>query len=197
MYHWSIDLLGLEPLTLNYTMFLASIIAMMTDEQRAKWDPLARKGLILGSYAQTELGHGSDVAGLETTATFDRQNDQFIVDTPTPTATKWWPGDLGLMCTHAVVFAKLIIDDNSYGVLPFMVQLRDTNSFMPLPGIKCGDMGPKIGFNSKNNGWTSFDKVRIPRENMMMKYTKVAKDGTFSIEGDTRVLYSVMMNIRT
>ena len=68
---------------------------------------------------------------------------------------------------------------------------------MPLPGIKCGDMGPKIGYQSKNNGWASFDKVRIPRENMMMKYTKVDKDGTFSIEGDTRVLYSVMMNIRT
>mgnify|MGYP003767702083 FL=1 len=44
---------------------------MMTDQQRAKWEPLTRKGVILGSYAQTELGHGSDVVGLETTATFD------------------------------------------------------------------------------------------------------------------------------
>jgi hypothetical protein len=29
-----------------------------------------------------------------------------------------------------------------------------------------------------------------------MKYTKLEKDGTFSIEGDTRALYSVMMHIR-
>jgi acyl-CoA oxidase len=68
---------------------------------------------------------------------------------------------------------------------------------MPLPGVQCGDMGPKLGWNSKNNGWASFDNVRIPRENMMMKYTKVDKDGAFSIEGDLRVLYSVMMNMRT
>jgi acyl-CoA oxidase len=146
MYHWSFHHLGLDPLTLNYTMFLNSVVAMMTDEQRAKWEPLCREGRILGSYAQTEIGHGSDVAGLETTATFDPEHDQFVIHTPTPTATKWWPGDLGLFVTHATVFAKLIIDGNSYGVVPFLVQLRDTTTFMPLPGIKCGDMGPKLGY---------------------------------------------------
>jgi acyl-CoA oxidase len=67
---------------------------------------------------------------------------------------------------------------------------------MPLKGVQCGDMGPKMGYNSKNNGWCSFDNVRIPRENMLMKYVKVDKDGSFSIEGDTRILYSVMMEIR-
>ena len=67
---------------------------------------------------------------------------------------------------------------------------------MPMKGVKCGDMGPKFGYNSKNNGWASFDNVRIPRNQMLMKYTSVDKEGTFSIEGDTRVLYSVMMDIR-
>ena len=67
---------------------------------------------------------------------------------------------------------------------------------MPLKGIQCGDMGPKMGYNSKNNGWCTFDHVRIPRTNMLMKYTRVDKDGSFSIEGDTRALYSVMMHIR-
>lgn len=36
----------------------------------------------------TELGHGSNVPGLETTATFDEASDQFIIHTPTLTATK-------------------------------------------------------------------------------------------------------------
>jgi len=58
-------------------------------------------------------------------------------------------------------------------------------------------MGPKIGYASKNNGWLHMTKIRIPRDQMMMKYTKVDKNGDFSIRGDTRVLYSVMMNIRT
>ena len=58
-------------------------------------------------------------------------------------------------------------------------------------------MGPKLGYASKNNGWLHMTKLRIPRDQMMMKYTKVDRNGDFSIEGDTRVLYSVMMNIRT
>ena len=59
-----------------------------------------------------------------------------------------------------------------------------------------GDMGPKFGYNSKNNGWCTFNKVRIPRGQMLMKYTKVDKEGNFRVEGDIRALYSVMMDIR-
>ena len=81
--------------------------------------------------------------------------------------------------------------------MPFMVQFRDTETFMPCQGVTCGDMGPKFGYMSKNNGWLHMDNVRIPRENLFMKYTRVDKDGNFSVAGDTRVLYSVMMNIRT
>ena len=39
---WGHSHLGLNPLTLNYTMFLNTITGMMTDEQRAKWEPLTR-----------------------------------------------------------------------------------------------------------------------------------------------------------
>lgn len=81
--------------------------------------------------------------------------------------------------------------------MPFIVPLRDLDTWMPLPGINAGDMGPKMGYHSKNNGWCTFDKVRIPRENMPMKYVSVDREGNFGIEGDMRVLYSVMMDIRT
>ena len=108
---------------------------------------------ISGAYAQTELGHGSDVQGLETTATFDKATDEFLINTPTITSTKYWPGDLGNFATHSVVFANLIIGKKRYGVLPFIVQIRDTQTFKLMPGIKAGDIGPKIGFNNKNNGW--------------------------------------------
>ena len=66
--------------------------------------------------------------GLETTATYDRKTDEFVLDTPNIKATKWWPGELGLTANHAVVFARLIIPDedgpsqsNDYGVAAFMV----------------------------------------------------------------------------
>ena len=76
---------------------------------------------MLGCYAQTELGHGSNVAGLETTATLDTATDEFVINTPTITATKYWPGDLGRFSTHAVVFARLRANGHDYGVQAFMV----------------------------------------------------------------------------
>jgi len=107
---WAVTHLGENPLGLNQTMFLKCCQNMMSDEQKAKYLPLISAQRILGTYAQTELGHGSDVSGLETTATFDQDSDEFIIHSPTITATKWWPGDLGLHCTHAIVFAKTFIN---------------------------------------------------------------------------------------
>ena len=76
---------------------------------------------ITGCYAQTEVGHGSNVAGLETTATLDMETDEFVIHTPTITATKFWPGSLGVVSTHAVVFARCLANGNDYGVQPFIV----------------------------------------------------------------------------
>lgn len=125
--------------------------------------PLIENVDIVGCYAQTELGHGSNVAGLETTATFDQVADEFVINTPSVTATKYWPGDMGMFASHAIVFARLLIGDSDHGVQPFMLQLRDTETWKLCPGIKAGDLGPKIGYPGKNNGWASFDHVRIPR----------------------------------
>jgi acyl-CoA oxidase len=47
-----------------------------------KWIGAALKHSIIGCYAQTELGHGSNVAGLMTTATFDRHSDEFVLHSP-------------------------------------------------------------------------------------------------------------------
>ena len=69
---------------------------------------------IHGCYAQTEIGHGSNVAGLETTAIYDKKTDEFVVNTPTITATKWWPGEMGRHANHALVMARLIIDDEGH-----------------------------------------------------------------------------------
>ena len=129
-------------------------------------------------------------------ATFDRKTDEFIIHTPSIKATKWWPGDLGNFSSHAIVFAQLIVDENKYGVQPFIVQLRDIETWRFQKGVRCGDMGPKMGYHSKNNGWATFDHVRIPRDQMLAKYVSVNRDGNVSINGDLRALYSVMMDIR-
>ena len=103
------------------------------------------------------MGHGSNVAGLETTATLDKATDEFIIHSPTPTSTKYWPGGLGLTANHAAVFARCIADGKEYGVQCFMVPIKDKETHLPLKGVKVGDLGPKIGYNAKDNGWLMFD----------------------------------------
>lgn len=88
--------------------------------------------------------HGSNVAGIETIATFDHDSDEFIIHTPTLTATKWWIGGAAESATHATVFANLVVDGKRYGVKPFVVPLRDLETFVLLPGIAIGDCGSKM-----------------------------------------------------
>lgn len=55
---------------------------------------------IIGTYAQTELGHGTFVRGLQTVAVYDETARQFVVHSPSLESTKWWPGGLGKTATH-------------------------------------------------------------------------------------------------
>lgn len=57
-------------------------------------------------------------------------------------------------------------------------------------------MGPKLGYAGKDNGWMVLDKVRIPRNQMLQRFIAVDRDGSVSIQGDMRVLYSTMLFIR-
>jgi acyl-CoA oxidase len=77
-------------------MFTDSLKTFGTEEQKAHYLPLADNLNIIGCYAQTELGHGSNVAGLETTATYDEKTETFVIHSPTIKAAKFWPGALGL-----------------------------------------------------------------------------------------------------
>lgn len=76
-------------------MFIPTLLSQASSEQQAVWLPQAFNLRIIGTYAQTELGHGTFVRGLETTATYDPEHQQFIMHSPTLTSTKWWPGGMG------------------------------------------------------------------------------------------------------
>ncbi|WJX55067.1 acyl-coenzyme A oxidase [Trifolium repens] len=186
---------------LHWGMFVPAIKGQGTDEQQEKWLPLANNMQIIGCYAQTELGHGSNVQGLETTATFDPKTDEFIIHSPTLTSSKWWPGGLGKISTHAIVYARLIITDGQdHGVHGFIVQLRSLDDHLPLPGITVGDIGMKFGnaaYNSMDNGVLRFDHVRIPRNQMLMRVSQVTREGKFVHSGVPRqLIYGTMVYVR-
>ncbi|KAF4320545.1 hypothetical protein BBO99_00005719 [Phytophthora kernoviae] len=184
------------PIQVHRSMFIPTIENQADDEQQAQWLPLAKSYQIFGAYAQTELGHGSNVQGLETTAFFDQTNQEFIINSPTLTSRKWWPGGLGKTATHAVVHAQLTIDNDNKGVQAFIVPLRSLKDHKPLPGVEVGDIGPKVGFNSLDNGYAVFHNVRIPRRNMLMRYAKVLPDGTFIKPRSSKLVYLTMTQIR-
>ncbi|KAK9927610.1 hypothetical protein M0R45_024786 [Rubus argutus] len=185
---------------LHWGMFVPAINGSGTEEQQKKWLPLAYKMQIIGCYAQTELGHGSNVQGLETTATFDPKTDEFVIHSPTLTSSKWWPGGLGKVSTHAVVYARLITDGQDHGVNGFIVQIRSLDDHLPLPGVTVGDIGMKFGsgaYNSMDNGVLRFNHVRIPRNQMLMRVSQVTREGKVVQSNVPRqLLYGTMVFVR-
>lgn len=136
------------PYGLHATMFLITLRDQGTPEQHKLFLEKAEKYEYIGCYAQTELGHGSNVRGLETTANWDPSDKTFVVHSPHLTASKWWIGSLGRTANHAVVMAQLIIEGKNYGPHPFVVQIRDLKTHEPLENIHVGDIGPKFGYKS-------------------------------------------------
>jgi acyl-CoA oxidase len=182
----------------HHGLFVSTINTLASDKQKAIWLPKAFKFEIIGCYAQTELGHGSNVRGLQTVATFDKQTQEFVLNTPTLQSMKWWPGTLGKLGTHAAVYAELILDGKEYGIHVFMVQIRDENH-RPLKGIEVGDLGTKLGDNANDTGFLRLENVRIPREHLLNKYQNVDADGKYvksEKKTNPKLHYATMMFTR-
>ncbi|XP_023828345.1 peroxisomal acyl-coenzyme A oxidase 1 isoform X1 [Salvelinus sp. IW2-2015] len=186
-----------EALGLHFVMFLPTLYTQCNKEQFKKWVPLAESFKALGTYAQTELGHGTHLRGLETTATYDPATQEFVLNSPTITSIKWWPGGLGKTSNHAIVLAQLHTQGKCHGLQAFIVPLRSMNTHIPLPGVVVGDIGPKFGFDEVDNGYLKLENVRIPREHMLMKYAKVEADGTYVKPPSDKLTYGTMVFIRS
>ncbi|PGH02210.1 acyl-CoA oxidase [Blastomyces parvus] len=161
------------PYGLHASMFLVTLRNQTTPEQKKLFLGPAERYEIIGCYAQTELGHGSNVQGLETTATWDPTDRTFVMHSPSLTASKWWIGSLGKTANHAVVMAQLIVEGKSYGPHPFVVQIRDLKTHEPLDGVYVGDIGPKFGYNTMDNGFLLLNQLKIPHVNMLARFSHV------------------------
>ena len=176
---------------LEFFQWIETITSQGTKEQQQKWIPPARELKLLPAFAMTELGHSSFLRGAETIATFDEATDEFIIHSPTLTSTKCWQGFAGVSATHALVLANTSLKQQKHaGIQTFVVPLRDPQTGLALPGISIGDMGPKIGLNAMDNGWIQFDHVRVPRENMMMRWAVVERNGDFAAPPNPAIAYA-------
>ena len=163
----------------QWGLFGAAVLHLGTTPHHEKWLPGIMSLEVPGAFAMTETGHGSDVAAIGTTATYDPETEEFVIHTPFRGAWKDYLGNAALHGIAAVVFAQLITKGVNHGVHAFYVPLRDENGEF-LPGIGGEDDGLKGGLNGIDNGRLHFTNVRVPRENLLNRYGDVAPDGTYS-----------------
>ena len=133
---------------------------------------------LTGCFAMTEAGHGSNVQQLGTTATYDPDADEFVLDTPTDEARKDYIGNAACHARVAPVFAQLIVADESHGVHVLVAPLRDEHGD-PHPGVRIEDCGEKMGLNGVDNGRIWFDHVRVPRDALLNRFGGVNEQGVY------------------
>ncbi|HET8561605.1 MAG TPA: acyl-CoA dehydrogenase [Marmoricola sp.] len=173
------DLSVLVKTGVQFGLFAGAILHLGTRAHHEAYLADAIQGELLGCFAMTETGHGSNVQALGTTATFDAGSGEFVITTPSESARKDYIGNAACDASAAVVFAQLQIGGRSEGVHAFVVPLRDRTGRL-LDGIRVEDDGPKIGLNGVDNGRIWFDGVRVPRENLLNRYADVSASGVYS-----------------
>lgn len=177
----------------QWGLFGAAVMHLGNEEHHRRWLPGIMNLSVPGAYAMTEIGHGSDVASLGTTATYDPDTEEFVINTPFRAATKRFLGNAALHARDAVVFAQLITNGVNHGVHCFYVPIRDQDG-NPQQGVTIEDDGQKGGLNGVDNGRLTFADVHVPRTNLLNRYGDVEADGTYSspIESPGRRFFTML-----
>jgi len=165
-------------MTVQWNLFGGTVIKLGTQRHR-----YLLKGIDaltdIGCFGLTELGFGNNAVEMQTTAIFDHKTKEFIINTPTSLAQKYWITNGSVHAKWVIVFAQLYIGGKHEGIHAILTRIRDDN-LKPLPGVRIEDMGKKLECNGVDNGKLWFDNVRVPLENLLNKYSEVTPEGKFT-----------------
>ena len=176
----------------QFGLFGGAIFLLGTEEHHRLYLEAMHKAELLGCFAMTETGHGSNVKGLETTATYNLETDEIIIHSPTYQSGKEYIGN-AIHSTMAAVFAQLIVSGENHGVHAILVPIRNAEN-QTLPGVKIEDCGYKLGLNGVDNGRLWFDQVHVPRANLLNKYGSISSDGQYEspIENPSKRFFTML-----
>ncbi|XP_002128280.2 uncharacterized protein LOC100181154 [Ciona intestinalis] len=172
-------------MTVQFNLFGGTVLKLGTERHHEKLLQGIDTLDDVGCFGLTELGYGNNAVEMETTAVYDKESKEFIINTPTTLAQKYWITNGAVHAKHIIVFAQLKVGDEEHGIHGFMVRIRDDNMQI-MPRVRVEDMGHKMGLNGVDNAKLFFDNVRVPRENLLNRYSDVDESGNFttSIKSD-------------
>ena len=129
---------------------IQAIYSFGSPEQQARWLPGLLSGTLVGCFALTEHGHGSDPGGMETRA--KREGGDYILN-----GSKCWIGNASIADVK-VVWAK----DGDGRVGGFVLE-KDTS------GFRAQDIEGKFSLRMSRTSECWFENCRIPAENRLPK----------------------------
>merc|ERR1712241_713927 len=165
-------------MTVQFNLFGGTVLKLGTERHHKKLLEGIDNLQDIGCFGLTELGYGNNAVEMETTAVYDEKTKEFIVNTPHPLAQKYWITNGAVHAKHVVVFAKLFVNGVNEGIHGVLVPIRD-NDLNILPDVLVEDMGHKMGLNGVDNAKLTFKNVRVPKDNLLNKYSDVGDDGKF------------------
>ncbi|EGG18107.1 acyl-CoA oxidase [Cavenderia fasciculata] len=175
----SLDLSPIAKIVIHLQLFGGTILEIGTEQHHKRYFDDINNYKIVGGFAMTEMGHGSNVRQIETTATYDHSTKEFIINSPSLTSTKFWIGNMSMFGTHVVLFCRLIYKGEDKGVHVIVTPIRDPETLTVYNGISIGDCGHKVGWNGVDNAWIRFSNYRVPRENLLNRYATITEDGEY------------------
>lgn len=169
--------------TVHYNLCAGTVLALGNPEQVAELDTMQEKGE-LGCFSLTEkLAGVSSGLVVNTTATFNPEDESFTLHSPNEGAHKNWISQ-GLVADKTVVVADLRIQNKSFGPHAFLIRLRDKNGEV-VQGVSTQDMGIKTVGNDLDNASIAFDNVNVPKSSLLNRFADIDESGNYQqkIEG--------------
>ncbi|MGB0101273.1 MAG: acyl-CoA dehydrogenase [Nocardioides sp.] len=186
------DLSVLVKVGVQFGLFGGAILQLGTQHHHDAYLSDLVSGRLMGCFAMTETGHGSNVQALGTVATYDADAGEFVITTTSESARKDYIGNAAKHAEVAVVFAQLEVGGASEGVHAFVVPIRVDGE--PAPGVRIEDDGLKMGLNGVDNGRIWFDGVRVPRTALLNRFADVTPEGVYEseIENPNRRFFTML-----
>ncbi|KAI9104450.1 acyl-CoA dehydrogenase/oxidase [Phlyctochytrium arcticum] len=178
-------------MTVQMNLFGGTVIKLGTDRHRKYLKDIDAMKYI-GCFGLTELGYGNNAVEMETTATYDHATKEWIINTPSTLAQKYWITNGAVDSNVAVVFAQTYVKGKHEGINVFWVRVRNDDHSIS-KGVRIEDMGYKMGANGVDNAKLWFDNVRVPAENILNKYADITPEGNYvSQVGSRRARFLVV-----